>query len=184
MSSHINPSVRFISSFYAPGAFYISNPESPERVLIPEGFFCCKLEFAWCDFLWAIWCSSTCFVSMISVRRAQILENRGNFISPSQRSTWLPPAPTFNWPQSLGSPCRPTAGLSMRKRRQTVSMQSAVGKQKGLRKSSSDRSQAGSCQACQSSWGGGWAKYCSLSLGVKTQDSFLSTWASNLSNWV
>jgi len=155
---------------------------SPQRVLIPEGskkekkaLFCCKTGFAVCDFLRDIWCSSTCFVRMISVQREQILENRGNFISPSRNSTWLPPAPPFNWPVSLGSP--PDRRVSRRRQRQTVSMQSAVGKQKGLQKSSLGGSQAGSCQTFQSPRGGDWPKCHSLSLRVKTQYSFLSTWA-------
>lgn len=58
----------------------------------------------------------------------RILENRGDFSSPSHHPTWPPPAPTSSWPWSLGS--RSDRRASRRKRRQTVSVQ-CCGETKG-----------------------------------------------------
>lgn len=58
----------------------------------------------------------------------RILENRGDFSSPSRHPTWPPPAPTSSWPWSLGS--RSDRRASRRKRRQTVSVQ-CCGETKG-----------------------------------------------------
>lgn len=100
----------------------------------PEGFDTWRIKkniyILLQDKICLVWLSLSHMVQQ-HLQRERILENRGNFSSPSHSPTWPPPAPTLSWPWSLGS--RSDRRTSRRKRRQTASVQ-CCGETKGTSK--------------------------------------------------